>query len=420
MSKPKIGILTTFTDLNPSYSLCSVVESQLTALIKYNYPVVLFVHDNFDAKGVPKEVEIRKVVPRFSLVDYSSFQKPKEDFEFQVQKIVDVLQKNIADINIIFEHDLIFQGWFLPYCVAIHRLAEKNPIKWFHWIHSVPNPPPPNCQYPHNLRFTLPPNSKLVYLNHHNIIRVAESYQTYINNVKVVYNPVDPRLLFDLHPLVKSIVDKYNLLDADFIQTYPLSTPRMSAKQLDKVIEIFAQLKKLGKSVRLVVANAHANAEAEKQQIENTISFAKEKGLSEGEIIFTSLQDVEYELEIPRKAVADLFRLSNIFIFPSLSENCPLILLEAMSAGNLLVLNDSVGAMRELAGDAAIYFKFGSIDEQVSYADYNRFMEDVAKIIIAEFQNNRALLGLNRVKQRFNYDWIFRNQIEPLLYKYGD
>ena len=44
-------------------------------------------------------------------------------------------------------------------------------------------------------------------------------------------------------------------------------------------------------------------------------------------------------------------------------------------------------------------------------------MEDVAKIIIAEFQINRPLKAANDLKKNFNYDAIFERQILPLLHE---
>lgn len=265
----KIGVLTTFSDFNPSYSLCSVVESQLKALVKNGYETVLFTHDNFkDDSKVPEGVEIRKIVPRFLLVDYSSDQETNEDFELQTQKIYEALKESTKDIDVILEHDLIFQGWFLPYCTAIHKLASEAKIKWFHWVHSVPNTMPDGLKYPHTLRYTLPANSKLVYLNNFHLIRAAEAYRVFPKDVRIVYNPVDPRLFYNLHPLVLSLLDRYAILEADFVQIYPVSTPRMvDGKGLKTVIDIFASLKKQNRKVVLIVCNAHANAEGEKQTI---------------------------------------------------------------------------------------------------------------------------------------------------------
>ena len=422
LKKYKVGILTTLYEANTAYSLWSVIESQMVSLVKNGYEAVFFVHDNFkDDDKVPQGVEIRKVVPRFLLTDYSDFREIDPKLEQEAQKSYEALKEHTKDLDIIIEHDFLLQGWFMPYCMAIHRLAEETNIKWLHWIHSVPRPMPANCKYPHNLRFKLPKNSKLVYLNNQNVIEAAEAYQTFPKNVRVVYNPVDPRLYWNVHPLVKKLIDQYGLLDKDLIQVYPLSTTRMvSGKQIKIAIDIFSKLKELGQKVSLVVANAHANDKREKQVIGEVLSYASQKGLSVGEIIFTSLEGSEYELGVPREVIAQLFMLSNLFIFPSVSENGPLILYEAMLSKCLLVLNSSVPCMREFGQENALYFKFGSIWENVEYDDKEKFMMDVAKIIMSEFSINKALKGQNFIKQKLNYDKVFESQILPLLHEYGD
>src|SRR3990167_2989267 len=146
--KPRVAVVTTFYTWSRAYSLTTVVEAQLVALVKYGYKPVLFVHDNFDGDAdVPAGVEVRKVVPRFHLFDYSAHQTPAPDFNDQVKKAQDALQTNLADIDIVIAHDLLFQSWFLPYAVAIHNIAKVSPIKWFHWTHSVPNMKPDGLEW---------------------------------------------------------------------------------------------------------------------------------------------------------------------------------------------------------------------------------------------------------------------------------
>lgn len=415
-----VGILTTFYDFSNSYSLTSVVEAQLTALVKNGYKTVLFVHDNFkDDDKVPQGVEIRKIVPRFLLVDYSGCQDPSPDLFDQANKTYAVLKEHIQDIDIIIEHDLIFQGWFLPYCLAIHKLAEETQIKWLHWIHSNPSSQPANVHKVHEARFKLPKNSKLVYLNNQYLLHIAEAYHTFPKDVRIVYNPLDPRLFWNLHPLVKDLIDKYDLLSADFIQVYPVSSTRMvDGKQIHVLIELFAKLKEQGKKVKLIVCNAHANDKREKQVIAEVISFASQKGLNQTELIFSSLENAPlYELGVPREVVANLFLLANLFIFPSISENCSLVLLEAMLNKCLLVLNESVPPMKEFGKENALYFKFGGIMENVTYNDREKWLADVAKIIIAEFTNNRTLKANQDIRQHYSYDHIFKTQIEPLFHE---
>ena len=171
MTKPRIGVLTTFYSFDNSYSLCSVVESQLISLVKYGYETTLYVHDNFkDDDKVPAGVHIKKTVPRFLLEDYTAHQEVNGAFQVQVDTAYNAFKT--IDEDIVIEHDLLLQGWFLPYCVALHKLAAESKIKWFHWIHSVPNMMPKGLEYPHNLRYKLPKNSKLVYLNNLNMVRV--------------------------------------------------------------------------------------------------------------------------------------------------------------------------------------------------------------------------------------------------------
>ena len=415
-----IGILTTFYNWDRAYSLVSVVEEQLNSLLKHGYNPVLFVHDNFNADNeIPKGVEIRKVVPRFKLVDYGS-QPVEPGFDEQVAQVKKAFEDNLQDIDVVLSHDLIFQGWFLPYNIGMRQAQPNLKCKWFHWTHSAPSPRPDNLSYPHDCRYKTMPNSKLIYMNDYDTLRLAEMYGGKLDDVRVVYNPLDLRRFWKLDPFVCKLIDKYKLLDADIIDVYPVSSTRFSGKQVDKVIKILSEMKKHGKSVRFICPNAHANAQREKDEIEKMIHLGIERGLTREEIIFTSLEGKEYEGGVPHEIVRDLFSLSNLFIFPTLSENCPLILLEAAASKCLLVLNESFQPLRDFFGKDSLYFKFGSLIESVNYSNEEKWYSEVALIIIGELNKNKPLNAFNKLKQRFNADWIFKNQLEPLFFEKWD
>ncbi len=255
-------------------------------------------------------------------------------------------------------------------------------------------------------------------MNNYDVIRLAEMYNGVIDDVRVVHNPLDPRSFYKFHPLTHKLIDKYRLLEADVIDVYPVSSTRFDGKQVSKVIQILAQIKKQGKSVRFVCPNAHANAEREKKAIEGLIHYGIEKGLTREEMIFTSLEEPPtYELGVPHEVVRDLFLLSNLFIFPTLSENCPLILLEAALSKCLLVLNDDFPPLKDFFGEHALYFKFSSLTYKTEYENEERYFSDVAKIIIGELNKNRPLNAFTKLKQKFNYDTIFKQQLEPLFFE---
>jgi len=416
--KKKVGVLTTFYNIDPAYSLASIVVDQLTVLKKYGYNPVFLVHDNFndDAK-VPEGVEIRKVIPRFKLVDYSATSTLADDFESQVDAVAKALEENCQDIDVMFTHDIIFQGWFLPYNAGI-RKAKLN-CKWLHWIHSAPSPRPNNLKYPFELRYTLPPNSKLIYLNHTDALRTAEMYGAWLKDVRVVHNIKDPRTFWKLHPLTSELIDQYGLLEKDVISIYPVSTPRMvDGKQVDKVIRMMAKIKKQNRKVCLVVCNAHANADKDKKLVEDMIKLGRENGLDHTDLVFTSFHDIpKWEHGVSNEVISDLFRISNVFIFPSKSENCSLILLEAALSKNLLVLNEDFPPMKDFFHEQALYFRFSSLIQRTDYDNEEGWYEDVAKIILSELKENKVINSFNRARQRFNMDFIFKEQIEPLLYE---
>lgn len=415
----KIAILTTFYDFDRAYSLVSVVEEQLLALREGGYEPILFVHDNFNADSeIPEGIEVRKVVPRFRLVDYSSNQPVEPGFYEEVKTIKEALLKNMRDIDAAFTHDWIFQGWFLNYNVGMREAAKELKCKWFHWIHSAPSPRPEKLEVPHDCRYKIMPNSKLIYMNNYDPLRLAEMYGTTLDSVRVIHNPLDLRN--GLSPFVYNLVTKYNLLQKDVIQVYPVSSTRFSGKQVDKVIKVISEIKKLGRSVAFICPNAHANGENEKKEIEKLLDKGKEWGLTREEMIFTSLEGKEYEHGIPKSQVLELFKLSNLFVFPTLSENCPLILLEAASNKCLLVLNDDFPALRDFFQEDALYFKFSSLLCKTEYSDENGWYSDVAKIILGELKKNKPLNSFNKLKQKFNRNWILKNQLEPILFEKND
>jgi len=404
----KIGFYTTFSNFDASYSLTSVVKDQLTACVK-KYDTILFVLPNFkDDNLVPKGVEIRKVVPQLILEPYKDIGYP-DHWKEDIKKVKEMLEKNAKDINNMICHDIFFIDQYLPYNIGFREADLKCNV--FAWTHSAPSQRPVLEDNPHANRYTLPPRAKLVYLNHTQTNDLAEMYGAWLKDVRVVHNSRDPRTFWKLDPLVIKLIDKYQLFEKDIISVYPLSTPRMiTGKGLDKAIKLHAKLQELGYKTALIVPNAHANAEKEKRLINQTLFWAGENGLKQEDLIFTSLEG--YEEGIPFNVVSDFFRISNVFIFPTVSENCSLVLLEAMLSGNLCVLNKNVQSLREFGGDDSLYFDFEFRKEE----NENYYL-DLAKILASQFEIDKSLQVKRQILKKFNIDYIFNKSIEPLFYE---
>lgn len=426
--KKQVAILTTFGNWDDSYSLCNVVRNQVIALSKNGYKPILFVLDCF-----PKEtitylldtvfrgclVEIWAVLPTIEFEPYQGIAEHRNipaHFEKDVAKIVPAYNEHFKTIDVFFCHDIIFQDSFLAYNAALRKFVMQKHQKFYHWIHSGPSIRPTSLVYPIECIYTLPPQSKLVYMNNYDVVRAAEMYGTYPNDVKVVHNSIDFTTLPWVTPIAKEIINKFELEKADVVAVYPLSTTRMGegGKQLHKAIKIMGFLKKQGMSVKYIIPNAHANAEKEKMAIVEMAMIAKQYGVYD-DVIFTSLMG--YENGIPYDSVLQLFHYSDIFLFPSVSENCPLVLLEAALNKNLLVLNEDFSPMKDFVGSNAFYFKFDSVTTITNHPQgEDNYYEDAAKIIHSHLMSDREYLAKREIRQKFNLNYIFKNELEPLIY----
>lgn len=416
--KISIGTLTTFSSLSPEYSLAGVVRSQLSMLLKYGYKPVLFVLNIFDDSSVPEGVEVRKIVPQLLLEPYS--QGNADNLETDVEKVLPAFEGNMKDIDVMLTHDIIFINSYLPYNVAMRRAIEGqlSHVRWLHWMHSAPSFRNLDNSVWDNL-VQLPKNSRLIYMNYTDVVRAAEMYHVLPKDVRTIFNPMDIRELYDFSPLTKEIIEDNDLMSPEFLCVYPLSSTRMDegGKQLSKVIWIMSEIKKKGRTVALVVPNAHANAQREKDKIEEMYKLAYSKGLERRELVFTSLHEPsKYELGVPHEVIRDLFLLSNLFIFPTVSENCPLVLLEAMAGKNILVLNHSFPALRDFGEENAMYFRFGSLVDDPQYPEgEDKLIKDIATLIISEYNQNKSIKAQTRLRQDFNIDSIWNRQLGPAI-----
>lgn len=416
----RVGCLTTFGNFSSAFSLCGVVKQQLIALVRYGYNPVLFVLDTFKEQDkVPEGVEVRTVIPQLLLEPYAKHDLTKLDED--VAKAQKIMEENMADIDVCLTHDIIFINSYLPYNIALRKAIETklDKVRWLHWMHSGPSFAKLDGSVYDNL-CTLPKNSHLVYMNYTDTLRAAEMYHVLPKDVRTIFNPMDIRELYNFDPITKELIEENDLMSPDFLAIYPLSTTRMgeNGKQLGKAIRIMSCLKKKGFSVSLVVPNAHANADKEKAAIEGMYQYAFDRGMERREVIFTSFHHPPaYEHGVPHEVVRDLFLLSNVFLFPSISENCPLVLLEAMAGKNILVLNGSFPAFKDFGKEDALYFGFGSLVEGGrEFPDgEEKYYEDIATLIVSEFNQNKAIKAQTRIRKEFNIDYIFKRQLEPAI-----
>ncbi len=422
--KRKIAILACLSSLVPTYSIAGVVHDQLRMFKDAGEDVVFITTDDFhEQEKVPEGIEIR-YYPRYKgKLD----EIDKAEFEQYVFEVSSILKIHLEDCTTCIEHDLLFIDSFLPINWAMRAVGDMLPkLKWLHWIHSAPSRRK-NLEYPWSGNFMSMPNSNIIYLNHTDIPRIAAMFDCPENEIQIVHNMVDPSSLFKFHPVTKELINKHNLYDADFICVYP--TRMVGAKQPDKAVKLLAHLRNLGYKVKFVICNSWSNADQEKDYI----SLLKQGPLQDDELIITSQFDSQWckdnkhdiELGVPKDVVIDLMRISDIFILPSVSEACSMIMLEAGLCKNLMVLNEDLWSLHEFGGqkiegqtsERALYMQFGSLTRKIT--NYLPSEEDWfhqhALLLERTLKQNQAINFFRNIRKRHNPKWVYLNQIKPLL-----
>lgn len=358
--KPILVLMTVLADFSPGYSLTTVIKDQARAGVLAGYEVHLVVMENATTKRPKlKDVTFDPIIPNVGW-------KEDEIDDHKVQRIEQAITSYIKNLPqdrqaVVITHDFLLQTWYTCAAKALHLIGDAygSSVRWFHQIHSSVGPRP--THKPAQWRCTIPTGHKVMPVNWHDVPYLMEYYQADADRFHTMPNIRTPEDFWGFSDTATKIALATNMAEADVVQVYPVSTPRSMDKGLDKVMHLFSILKQdQGKKVCLVMANAHANGNL--PLIRNLHQMAKGFDLEDEFFITSELVESTHVPGLPMADISALMSLSNVFCFPSQSEACGLVMLEAALAGCLLVLNDDLEVMRDfIRPEEALWAPWGSI-----------------------------------------------------------
>lgn len=355
----RVVILTTLANFDPSYSLTSCILDQARALAEANSNWLVQVwcmQRTVVPDGLPKNVEIRPIVP---LVPW----KRDEADPKTVDLLLGFLRRELFAMGnaSVITHDALLVDSYLALAVAIHRFGETKGFRWFHVAHSAPGQRPTQDVGDVIYRYTLPPGPHtLVCLS--NALRkpFASYYACDPERVQAIPNARDRRTWPRIDPLIDDFVRRTRLQDHGIVQVYPISTTRVNAKGLPKLIRLFGALSKF-RPCALVVANPHANSETAKQVMREMHHLATQHGVR---LHFTAEEiPATAQAGLPAESLHRLMSYGNLFAFPTWSEASSLVLAEAKLLRQRVVLNSSVPSFQ--GEDPDRFVPWGQGDEDI-------------------------------------------------------
>lgn len=430
----KIGIITTFQSFMPQYSLTGIVKDRSEMLTKYGHEVHLFVSERYHGEEFPAKVILEKKIPYTHLADYhtmSQFTGDDKSYkpapgcnspaEHQLVKnnTAAMLREELSDYDVVITEDIVFQGWHLPFAVAIMEASRDLPnVRWLHAIHSVPS-----VQSDFWNISLYGKRHKLIYPNRVDALRVAEQFKGVIDDVRVIPHIKDIRTLFDYSQDTTDFIEWCpGAMQAEIVQIYPASVDRLEAKRLAEVIGIFGHLKRMGRSVCLVVATQWATGQKQLDIINTYKKLVVDSGLIIGvDVVFTPDfkpvgKENKFGVGIPKHMIRELFQLSNVFVFPTREETFGLVLPEAALCGSpVVVLNGSLDMMHEVSGYNATYFDFGSFHCNVTHNNLDLLLRDIAMIILGRVLVNESVRLKTFMRRHYNMDYLYKRYYAPIL-----
>lgn len=424
----KVAILTMFCGLSATYSLVNVVADQIKMLLASNIQVKVLVSEtcpDHERRGIFSSEKIEWIKITNSLHgkniqwhDYSSATGNVHETFFEEAAIIsrDYI-KHLQDVDVCIMHDILYQGWHLVHNIAIRQAQKELPgLRFIEFTHSLPVNRPQSTEYPFSARFSDMPGTRFVYPTYSGIAALAKQYDIPEGKCAVVYNTIP--LIESMSRDTRNLADRIDIFNAEILIIYPARLT--TGKKFEKVAALAGAIKtRTGKNTKVIFCD-FPSADIPVAVYKKIIrSEGKRYGLSDQDLLFTS--DAGYIDGFPRGSVLELFTLSNLFICPSYSESFGLTVLEAASRGNFLVLNEAVPALKELGNSLGAYFmrwnarNFG-FDTREKYNPSEReYYEEHAAIITNLMREDRSLNCKTIVRNKYNLQWICKNQLLPLL-----
>ncbi len=334
-------------------------------------------------------------------------------FEAMRERLEEALAPILARFDNLIVHNVFTKHFNLPLTAALDRLLDgEDAPHCIAWCHDFTWTSPSSSSkvhpgYPWDLLRTQRPDVTYVVVSQRRQEELAKLFGCPADEVRVIYNGVDPQALLGLSPEGATLVERLGLLEQDLVLLMPVRVTQ--AKNIEYALRVVASLKARGCRPRLVLTGPPDPHDVESMAYFRSLQALREELGVEEEMrfVFESGPDPDRGYIIDASVVGDLFRVSDLMFMPSHREGFAMPVLEAGLAG-IPVVCTGVPAAVEIGGEDLLTF---GLDEAP---------ERLAARILAWAEGSPVHRLRRRVRQRYTWQAIFRRDIEALLHSRRD
>jgi glycosyltransferase involved in cell wall biosynthesis len=325
------------------------------------------------------------------------------DFENLANRIVAALRPLIADADVVLAHNVCSLNKNLALTAALKYLAEASGrprfVLWHHdlaW--TTPRYRPELHEgFPWDLLRTDWPEVTQVTVSRRRQIELAGLLRVSKERIKVIPNGIDFGRFLGLGALTETLMRGFQLAEAAPLILLPVRITRR--KNIEMALRVTAQLRARFALAKMVVTGpVGPHNPANLQYLDSLVALRRELDLEASAVFLT----IAAGKSIPDAVVADLYRLADLVLLPSIEEGFGIPVLEAGLAGIPVFCSD-IETLRELGGPDASYFAPDG-DAQA-----------VARQIGETLGASPRYALRKRVLQEYAWERVYERHIAPLL-----
>jgi len=392
----------------------SVIQAHAQAFVEAGYPVAV-VAGRGEADALPPGVdffEIPEVDSRHASITRLSAQleegKVPPGFEEARDKLVGALGPVLGRFDSVIVHNVFTKHFNLPLTAALYELLDGSQIGGcIAWCHDFTWTSPNSRSKVHpgqpwDLLRVKRPDVAYVVVSKSRQGELAGLYGCAEDDIKVIYNGVDPDSLLGLSPEGSALVRRLGLLDSDLTLLMPVRVTQ--AKNIEYALRLVAALKDRDCQPKLILTGPpdphdvqsmdyFRSLQALRQELgaEEEMRFVFESGIASGQGTLIGMD-----------VVGDLFRVSDVLFMPSHREGFGMPVLEAGLVG-IPVLCTGVPAAVEIGGDDVLVF------------DPAAAPGELANRLLAWVEDSPVHRLRRKVRKEYTWRAIFERDIRPLL-----
>jgi glycosyltransferase involved in cell wall biosynthesis len=413
------------------------MKDQKVAILHYSAPPIIggveavikahlkeFIHAGYSCTVITGRGDVNALPPKANIIEIPEIdsQHPEiikisqeleagrvpEYFETLETQLANRLDPILREFDHLIIHNVFTKHFNLPLTGALHRLLDQsvihNGIAWCHdftWT-SPSSRSKVHPGFPWDLLRTKRSDCVYVVVSQERQQTLAQLFDCSIDDIKLIYNGVDPIHTLGLSDQGITLMNRLGLLKSDINILMPVRVTQ--AKNIEFALEVVSELKKKGIKPKLVVTGPPDPHDPKSMNYYQSLrDLRDELGLDdEMRFIFEAGSDPDQPYYIDEQVVGDLYRISDVMFMPSHREGFGMPVLEAGLVG-IPVMSREVPAAQELAEKEASIF---SADADAKH---------VAALLARMVERSPTAQLRRRVRRQYTWQAIFEDAIQPLL-----